>query len=318
MSGSPGTATTVRPTGSESDLGERSAAQQRTRTPYEWPARAFSLPAVLLVALLLYLPFVWTTYISFTDYNGLGSPVWVGLSNYRDMVSDSVFLTAVGNTLLWVVGSISLPVALGLLIAVLTYGRRFGTLIRLPFLIPYAVSGVAVGVIWGFVLQTQGALGQVLEFLNLPGASTRWLLEGPLNTFVMIGAASWQIVGVNALLFVIGLQSIPREPVEAARLDGATGWTMFRCIVWPQMRALTTVVIGLSIVASLKTFDIVWIMTQGGPGRVSETLALTMYRETFVLSDYGQGAAIAVFLSVVTFAASIIYLRRQLSDRATS
>jgi multiple sugar transport system permease protein len=133
----------------------------------------------------------------------------------------------------------------------------------------------------------------------------------------MIGAASWQIVGVNALLFVIGLQSIPKEPVEAALIDGATGWTMFRHVLWPQMRPLTTVVIGLSIVASLKTFDIVWIMTQGGPGRSSETLALTMYRETFVLSEYGQGAAIALFLSVVTFAASIIYLRRQLSDRAT-
>jgi multiple sugar transport system permease protein len=208
---------------------------------------------------------------------------------------------------------VTIPVGLGLLIAMLTYGRRFGTLMRLPFLLPYAVSGVGVGVVWGFVLQSGGALSQALDFLHLPGGDTRWLLDAPTNTLVMIVAASWQAAGVNALLFVIGLQSIPREPIEAASLDGATGWRMFRHIIWPLLRPLTTVVVGLSLVASLKTFYIVWVMTQGGPGRTSETLALAMYKETFVLSDYGVGSALALLLSAVTFIASIAYLRRQLS-----
>lgn len=311
MSGSPEAATVTRPR----TLGERIARPHRRGSGgYQWSAHGFGLPAALVVALLLYLPFLWTTYVSFTKYSGLGSPEWVGLKNYRDMFSDPELLTSLRNTILWVVGTVTVPVGLGLLVAVLTYGRRFGTLLRLPFLIPYAVSGVSVGVIWGFVLQSGGALSQALEFLHLPGSDIRWLLDSPVNTFVMIAAASWQSVGVNALLFVIGLQSIPREPIEAARLDGATGWTLFRHVLWPQMRPLSTVVIGLSIVASLKTFDIVWVMTQGGPGRSSETLALTMYRETFVLSDYGQGGAIALFLSVVTFVASIGYLHRQLSQ----
>lgn len=283
-----------------------------------WSARGFSLPAVLIVAVLLYLPFIWTTVISFTEYNGLGTPVWVGLANYREMFADPGLLGSLTNTVLWVAGTITVPVSLGLLIAVLTYSMKYGAWFRLPFLIPYAISGVAVGVVWGFVLQTGGALSQLLDVLGLPGADTRWLVDAPGNTLVMIGASAWQATGVNALLFVVGLQSIPKEPLEAARLDGASGWSMFRHQLWPMLRPLTTVVVGLSIVASLKTFDIVWVMTQGGPGRNSETLALTMYRETFVASDYGLGSAIAFFLSVVTMVASIAYLRRQLSDRRAS
>lgn len=287
----------------------------RKRPGYQWAARGFTAPGVLIVAVLLYLPFLWTTYLSFTRYNGLGTPEWAGLENYRQVFSDPALLTSLRNTALWVGGTILVPVAIGLLIAVLTYNMRFGTLFRLPFLIPYAISGVAVGVIWSFVLQTDGALSQALDTLGLPGADAQWLLDAPMNTFVMIGAAAWQASGVNALLFVIGLQSIPKEPVEAARVDGASGLRLFRSILWPMLRPLTTVVVGLSIVASLKTFDIVWVMTQGGPGRSSETLAVTMYRETFVRSDYGLGAAISVFLTVVTLVAAITYLRRQLSDR---
>src|SRR5690606_724490 len=152
---------------------------------------------------------------------------------------------------------------------------------------------------------------QVVGFFGVD--APRWLLDSPLNTFVMIVASTWQGAGVNALLFGIGLQSIPKEPLEAARVDGASGFTLFRTMSWPMLTPLTTVVVGLSIVGSLKTFDIVWGMTKGGPGGASETLALTMFKETFQSNQYGLGAAVAVFLTVVTVAASIIYLRRQLA-----
>jgi ABC-type sugar transport system permease subunit len=111
----------------------------------------------------------------------------------------------------------------------------------------------------------------------------------------------------------VGLQSIPKEPLEAAKVDGAMGWRLFRYMIWPLLRPSTTIVVGLSIVNSLKTFDIVQSMTQGGPNRVSETLGVTMYRNTFLNSEYGLGAAVALFLTVITLAASIIYLRRQLT-----
>ncbi|PSL01875.1 carbohydrate ABC transporter membrane protein 1 (CUT1 family) [Haloactinopolyspora alba] len=288
---------------------------RRRGGPYRWSARAFSLPAILFVAVLLYLPFLWTAAISFTEYDGLGSPEWVGWANYTEMFADPNFTTSMRNTLMWVVGTITVPVGLGLLIAVLTHDMRFGAWFRLPFLLTYAVSPVAVGVVWTFVLQNGGGLSQALDGLGLPGADSRWLLDEPLNTLMMIGAWAWQQTGVNALLFVIGLQSIPKEPLEAARLDGASGWRMFRHMLWPMLRPLTTVVVGLALVASLKTFDIVMAMTEGGPGRNSETLALTMYREAFVSSAYGAGSAVALFLTVVTLVAAITYLRRQLSTK---
>lgn len=284
------------------------------RDPFGRSALGFIAPGVLGVAVLLYLPLLWTTFLSFTEYNGLGDPEWVGIANYVEMFDDPAFLGSVLNTLLWVVGTLLVPVGIGLGIALLTWNLAGGAWLRLPFLIPYALSGIGVGVIWSFVLGSNGALDQALGAFGIAD-TPRWLVDAPLNTVVMILAASWQGVGVNALLFTIGLQSIPKEPLEAARMDGAGGLRMFRSILWPMLRPLTAVVVGLSIVASLKTFDIVQGMTQGGPGRDSETLALTMYKETFVNSEYGLGSAIAVFLTVVTLVAAILYLREQLSRK---
>ncbi|MGP6169579.1 carbohydrate ABC transporter permease [Microbacterium sp. A204] len=287
-------------------------AQQKTR--YQWSARGFIAPGVLLIAVLLYLPLLWTVFLSFTDYNGLGSPDWIGFDNYVEMFTDGDFVTSVLNTLLWVVGTLIIPVGIGLAVALLTWNLGGGLWLRLPFLIPYALSGIGVGVVWSFILSSGGALDQALAMFGIMDPP-RWLLDAPLNTIVMIIAASWQGVGVNALLFTVGLQAIPKEPLEAARIDGANGIRLFTSMLWPMLRPLTAVVVGLSIVASLKTFDIVWGMTKGGPGTVSETLALTMYKETFVNSDYGLGSAIAVFLTVITLIASVTYLRQQLSPK---
>lgn len=287
-------------------------AQQKTR--YQWSARGFIAPGVLLIAVLLYLPLLWTVFLSFTDYNGLGSPDWIGFDNYVEMFTDGDFVTSVLNTLLWVVGTLVIPVGIGLAVALLTWNLGGGLWLRLPFLIPYALSGIGVGVVWSFILSSGGALDQALAMFGIMDPP-RWLLDAPLNTIVMIIAASWQGVGVNALLFTVGLQAIPKEPLEAARIDGANGIRLFTSMLWPMLRPLTAVVVGLSIVASLKTFDIVWGMTKGGPGTVSETLALTMYKETFVNSDYGLGSAIAVFLTVITLIASVTYLRQQLSPK---
>ena len=281
---------------------------------YRWAALGFVAPGALLVAVLLYLPLLWTVFLSFTSYNGLSDPAWVGFSNYTLMFKDPDFLGSLSNTLLWVVGTLLVPVGLGLVLALLTFNLKGGVWLRLPFLIPYAISGIGVGLIWSFVLQSNGALDQALHFFGIM-STPRWLLDAPTNTIVMILAAAWQGVGVNALLFTIGLQSIPKEPLEAARLDGATGARLFGSMLWPMLRPLTTVVIGLSIVASLKTFDVVLGMTKGGPGRVSETLALTMYKDTFVNSQYGLGSAIAVFLTIITLVASVLYLRQQLSKK---
>ncbi|WP_018655331.1 carbohydrate ABC transporter permease [Actinomadura flavalba] len=268
-------------------------------------------PAVIVVAVLLYLPFLWTVYLSMTRYDGLGSPVFTGLDNYAKLLDDPALLTSLRNTLLWVAGTTLLPVGLGLLVAVLSHDLRGGAWLRLPFLLPYALSGAGLGLVWGFILQPDGVANQILTFLGMPGGDASFLADAPGNTFAMIAVWTWQQLGVNMLLFAVGLQSIPRAPIEAARLDGASGWSLFRHVTWPLMRPLTTVVVGLALVASLKTFDIVWVMTQGGPGRNSETLAVTMYRDVFNADQYGYGSAVAVLLTTITGLASYAYLRHQ-------
>lgn len=281
--------------------------------PFGRPAVGFIVPALALIGVLLYVPFIYTSYLSVTEFSGLGTPEYVGAANYVTIFSDPTILRSLLNTGIWVVGTLVLPVGLGLLIALLAHDLKGSAWYRLPFLLPYAISGVAVGLVWTFILQTDGALTEALTVLGLPGSDARWLLDWPLNTIVMIVAATWQGAGVNSLLFGIGLQSIPKEPIEAALIDGASGWKLFRHITWPMLTPLTTVVIGLAIVGSLKTFDIVWAMTKGGPGRVSETLALTMFKETFTEYQYGLGAALAVILTVVTVTSALLYLRRQLA-----
>jgi ABC-type sugar transport system permease subunit len=280
-------------------------------TPY-----LFLLPALLLVGTLLLWPFVRSSYLSFTDFKGIGRPTFVGLDNYRTLIHDPVLSRSFTNTLVWVIGTLVLPVGLGLMIAVLSHNLPGGAFYRLPFLLPYALSGTAIATVWKFMLIRDGAVNGVLTALGLESLTRSWLLRPPLNTWAMIVASTWQTVGVSVLLFLIGLQVIPKDPIEAARLDGAEGWRLFRDMTLPLLRPMTVVTVGISLVNSLKTFDIIWIMTQGGPYRSSETLAVTMYRETFVLFRHGYGAAIAVVLSVIVVAVSFFYLQR--SMRGTS
>ena len=270
----------------------------------------FLLPALALVTLFMLWPFFRSAYLSFTEYKGIGQAKWIGLANYRELFHDPVLSGAMKNTLYWVIGTLALPVGLGLLIAVASYDVKGGALYRLPFLMPYALSGTAIATVWQFMLSRDGALNSVFESVGLGSLARSWLLRPPLNTWAMILASTWQAVGVSVLLFLIGLQVIPKDPIEAARLDGAEGWRLFRDITFPLLRPMTIVTIGISLVNSLKTFDIIWIMTQGGPYRSSETLAVMMYRQTFVLFQHGYGAAISVVLSAFVLLVSLLYLTR--------
>lgn len=285
----------------------RVARARGRATPY-----LFLLPAIVLVSGLLLWPFWRTLYLSFTNSGGASGGSFIGIDNYTRLASDPILIDALVNTMYWVIGTLVLPVGIGLLVAVVSLDLDRAAFFRLPFLIPYALSGTAIGVMWEFMLRGNGAINTTLEEMGMADLAQSWLLRPPLNTWSMILASTWQSVGVCVLLFLVGLQSIPRDPIEAARLDGADGWTLFKDITFPLLRPMTIVVVGISLVNSLKTFDIIWIMTQGGPYRSSETLAVTMYRETFLLFRHGYGSAIAVLLSVIILAASWIYLHRTL------
>jgi multiple sugar transport system permease protein len=270
----------------------------------------FLFPAVALVAVVLLVPFAVTVYRSvFSDGN---TPSFNGLTNYQHIFDDPILVRALTNTLMWLIGSLLLPVGFGLAVAVMTSAMKLGRLLRLAFVLPYAISGSAVAVVGSFMLQRDGAVNALFNSVGLGSLSQQWLLDWPQNTISGILLNTWQSVGVAVVLFLVGLQTIPAETIEAAALDGADGWKRFRYITFPQLRPVTIVVIGITLANALRAFDVVWVLTQGGPARTSETLALSMYRETFLLQNAGQGAAIAVVLTIIVVGASWLYLRGQL------
>ena len=270
----------------------------------------YLLPAVLLVGGFLLYPAVYTLYISLTNWNGLDVPKFVGLQNYVQFLRDPVFQTSFTNTLIWVIGTISFPVLWGLGMSLLITRIPFEGGFKTIFYLPYAISATSTSVIWAFMLSPDGFINTVLHLVGLNGVARSWLISPPWNTFAMLMAYTWQTAGTNMVLFSVGLQALPTDPIESAKIDGANGWQTFIYVIFPLLRPTTTVVITLAVVNSFKVFDLIWVMTQGGPYRSSETLVVTMYRESFVLFNLGKGAAIASLLSLIVFAFSAIYLRQ--------
>lgn len=277
------------------------------------PRLLFLLPAVALVASLSLVPFFMTVWRSLFD-DAVIDPQFTWLSSYTRLVSDPVIVKSLVNTLMWLGGTVIIPVGLGLAIATLTNTVNWGKWARLAIVLPYALSGTAVAVVWNFVLQDSGALNSFLRGAGFGSLAQPWLLEWPGNTIMLILANSWQASGVAVILYLVGLQGIPRETIEAASLDGVDGAKRFFQIVLPQLRGTTAVVMGISLASGLKSFDLIWVLTNGGPGRSTETLAVSMYWQSFVLQRPGSGAAIAVVLTVVVVAVSVTYLRKQLKN----
>jgi len=305
--------------------GRASATVQMGQTRPRKPRRApigplqylYLLPMLGLVGCFLLYPAVNTARLSFTDSNGLNDPKFVGLRNYTNLFTDPAFSSSFTNTLLWVVGGLVLQVSLGLLIAQVLNSVRGGNVLKILFYLPATISGASVAVVWYFMFDpVQGVVNTTLRLLHLGGLTQDWLTAVPTNTWAMIVAATWQGLGPNMLLFLVGLQNIPREPLEAAMLDGASPVRLFWHITLPLLRPMLTIVVGIALINSFKVFDIIWVMTQGGPYRSSETLAVTMYRESFVSFQLGYGAAVAIVLSLIVMVLSISYLRTMFSRDA--
>ena len=273
-------------------------------------AYLYLLPAVVMVAVFLLYPAAYTLYISLTNWNGLAAPKFVGIQNYIQFLKDPVFQTSFTNTLIWVVGTITFPVLWGLGMSLLITRMRFEGAFKTIFYLPYAISATSTSVIWAFVLSPSGFINTFLHAIGLDSVARSWLISPPWNTFAMLMAYTWQTAGTNMVLFSVGLQALPTDPIEAAKIDGANGWQSFVYVIFPLLRPITTVVITLAVVNSFKVFDLIWVMTQGGPYRSSETLVVTMYRESFVLFNLGRGAAIASLLSLIVFVFSAVYLRQ--------
>lgn len=268
----------------------------------------YVLPAASLVIIFFITSALYTIYTGFTEWNGLGDKVFVGFQNYVKLFADVNFQQSLINTLIWVFAGLIIPVTIPLVLAIAISRTRHQTTLKNIFYFPNAISPTIGSLIITSLLSIYG-LPKLFGLMGFESLDQYWLNIPYVNTFVMIGASVWQGIGTNLILFIVGLSNIPTEPIEAAQLDGAKTFTLYTNIVLPLMKPTIVVVLLMSLVNSFKTFDSIWLMTGGGPFRTSETLALTMYKETFINGQYGYGSAIATFLSMIVLAISFFYLR---------
>ena len=266
-------------------------------------------PAVILVSLLLIYPIFRTFYMSLTNNNGLNPPDFIGIKNYIRVFLDPNYITPIKNTIIWTIMASFFPVTIGFLFA---YSIQFlpkSNLFQVLIYLPATISAAAAGVLFGFILDTGGLFNIILEFIGLGHLTRDWLFSIPENTYSMIGAYTWQATGINMMIFLVGLQGLPKEPLEAAKIDGAKGLNLIFKIIIPMILPYFIIASLLALINSFRVFDSVWVMTMGGPARSSETLAVTMYREGFVIFDLGYAAAVAVIISLVGIIFSYYYLK---------
>ena len=273
---------------------------------------AFLLPAGIVYVGLVLLPVAQAVRYSFFRWNGLG-PIqnFIGLANYARAVNDRVFVGALFHNLQLVALSlvIQLPLALGL--ALLIRGlTRSRAIFRTIFFLPFVLSEVVTGVIWSFIYRPDGGLVELLLKSVAPGLASAALLANP-NTvlYALFVVITWKFFGYHMILYIAGLQNVPAEIEEAAQIDGCGRLQTLRYVTIPLLSSTIRLSIYLSVLGSLQFFDLIWVMTTGGPVNASDTMATYLYKFGFQRFQLGYGSAIAVIMFLICFSFSLVYQR---------
>ena len=277
-----------------------------------WRVVLLAAPVAVFAVFVVW-PLLSSFHYSFTNWNGFNPDFdYVGFSNYAKILTDKLFLNAVINTVIWMVAAILLPTLLGLGLALLIDSRvPGGTVFKSIFYLPICLSAVVVGQIWVWIYQQDwGLLNSVIGYVIGEQFRYPWLAKPDTALGSVIVAWSWQQTGLSMVIFLAGLTSIPEELLEVCEIEGASPWQRIRMVVIPLLTPATVVVIALSVINSLKGFDILYIMTGGGPFHSSDTLAMHMYNESFKKYLMGYGSAISVVLFLVALTIIRIYFRQ--------
>ncbi|NEE00741.1 sugar ABC transporter permease [Phytoactinopolyspora halotolerans] len=257
-------------------------------------------PNLVLIGTFEYWPVIYNAYLSLTRWNMLsGVPEWVGLDNYQYLLTSSNFQQVMMNTLLFTGTVVIGSVVLGLALAVLFNQRIKGRgLVRTAAFAPHIVSGAAVATLWLFIFDPNYGLSRVL--LDPFGvASPRWVTDSDWALVSLIIVYLWKGVGFIAIVYLAGLQSMPEDVYEAAKIDGAGSWTTFRRITLPLLSPVTFFVMVITIIGTFQAYDMIAVMTGGGPGNATTTLSWYIYEQGFQASNAGRGAAGAMILFVI-------------------
>lgn len=276
-----------------------------------WLGLAFAAPALLFYAFDVLLPLLQSLNYSFYSWDGVSTARWVGLGNYVNFFADPQMLSSLGHVLVLVVFFAFLPIVLGLISAALL-GRgttRGSAVYRWLLFLPQVLTSVVVAVIWKRIYGPDGPLNTALRAVGLGGLAKDWLgdFTWALPSLGLIG--TWTALGLCMVLFVAGVSAIPTQLYEQARIDGAGPIREFFSVTLPGLRPQIAVALTLTVTGALRAFDLIWVITQGGPGNSTTTPALLLYQYAFVNPNVGQAAAIAVVMAVACLLVAVLILR---------
>jgi len=275
----------------------------------------FLSPALITLLVFMVYPMVQAAYLSLTDYNLIRGAEWVGLANYVELFQDPSFWNAFTNTLVYALVVTPVTVILALLFAMILNRRFFGRAFsRTAIFLPFIVSLGIIAIAWAFLLDPN--IGLLSYWLSLVGIVPEqgWLTDPRYAMAAVMGVGVWKNVGFYMVIYLAGLQSIPVDIYEAARLDGAGPWQRFRNVTLPLLSNQTLLVSILALIATLQAFDQIYVMTRGGPFFRTETLVMLIYREGFQELRFGYASAISFVLLIFVFILSMIqfgFLRRK-------
>jgi len=273
------------------------------------------LPAVLIMSAFIFYPFIQGIHISFTNWDGYSQQYeMVGLEQYRRLLNDPVVLRTIGNTFIYGCGSTLLQNVLGLAYALFLDQKIRGKgLVRTIVYLPIIISPLIMGYICYFLFQYDG--GAANDILHVLGrAPLDWLSNGTAAVWIITLVNTYQYMGISMVIYLEGLQAIPKEYLEAAALDGASGWSRFRQVTVPLLMPAITISVVYNVIGGLKLFDVIIAMTNGGPGNASQSLSTMMYNLYFAREDAGYAAALGnvMFLIITVVGLGLLrYLRRR-------
>lgn len=284
---------------------------RRIKAPYLFLALPLTLYAIWVI-----LPTFYTFYLSLTSFDGIGTARFIGLQNYRYLFEDPVFITSLLNNFKWLVVFLVLPVLMGLGLALILNNDVLGSKgFKAAIYSPMVLAPVVVGLIWAWIYDPRGGLlNSTLTAVGLETLTRGWLSNPDTVLYAIIAAALWKHVGYVMILFLAGLKTIPPAVIEASLVDGATSRQRFFHIVLPLLKPSMVIVFVVTIIESLRAFDMVNMMTEGGPFNTSNVLANFMYMESFRNYRMGYGASIAVILFFIMFIFIVIYLKQVMKD----
>lgn len=273
----------------------------------------FLLPGIGVFGTVILASAVQSIWVAFHSWDGIGAKTWVGLANFRELFGDAQFYKSLRNNAIWL-GMFLLAPVIALAIALLVnQGIRGMRLVKSLFFVPLVLAPAAVGIM--YVWFYDPGFGVLAKVFQLFGATAPALLSNERwVTLAVVTAALWPQVAFCMILFLAGLNNVDEQVLAAARVDGARGWRMLVYIVLPQLRQVTFLALAVSVIGALRSFDIIAVMTQGGPFGSSSVLAWQMYEQSIFSYRFGYGAAIATVLFAIVAVFIVWYLRRLLRD----